>query len=359
MVLHRGGDCGVNLWQALPALTVAALLAACGGSQSHGVKRSRPQPRTESRPPVTIASAGPYTPPARPAQPQALVTAETENRLLVVALPSGRVVRRIALAPDPEDVASSGGVVTVTSGQAGKVTVLEGEPPRPAEVIGGFGAPHIVAIAPDGQHAYVTDDTRGTVTAIDLANLRVTSRIEVGASAHHLSFDAQLNRAWVALGESASTIVILDTSDLARPAVIGRFAPGFPAHDVEFTPSGSQAWVTSSNGPDVSVFRPSDHHLLFRVPVGAPPQHVAFAGPYAYLTSGYGSTIERVDAATGRVLERAASPYGSFELAAGEGYVVTSSLLRGTLAIYTPELKLLRVARLAPATREVAISSSG
>jgi len=50
-------------------------------------------------------------------------------------------------------------------------------------------------------------------------------------------------------------------------------------------------------------------------------------------------------------------PYGSFELGAANGYVVTSSLLRGTLAIYNEELHLLRVVHVAPAAREVAISS--
>jgi len=83
---------------------------------------------------------------------------------------------------------------------------------------------------------------------------------------------------------------------------------------------------------------------------------VVLEGRYAYLTSGYGGIIEQVDAATGRVIAKAKSPYGSFELAADGRYVVTSSLLRGTLAIYTAKLKLLRVTHLAPATREVALS---
>jgi hypothetical protein len=56
------------------------------------------------------------------------------------------------------------------------------------------------------------------------------------------------------------------------------------------------------------------------------------------------------------VIRRATAPYGSFELDAADGYVVTSSLLRGTLAIYDPSLKLLRVVKLAPAAREVAIT---
>jgi len=184
----------------------------------------------------------------------------------------------------------------------------------------------------------------------------VTDTIEVGAGAHHLSFDAQRGRAWVALGESARTIVVLSTADQAHPRVIERFDPGLAAHDVSFAPVGQRAWITSANGPDVTVVGAIDHRPLFRVPVGRGPQHVAFAGRYAYLTSGYDSTIEQVDAATGRILARARSPYGSFELAAGDGYVVASSLLRGTLAIYTPALRLIRVVHLAPATREVALS---
>ncbi len=151
--------------------------------------------------------------------------------------------------------------------------------------------------------------------------------------------------------------MILSTANLAHPHAIGRFDPGFPAHDIEFSPNGQQAWVSSADSPDVSVFGAIDRRILFRVPVGTGPQHVAFAGRFAYLTSGYGGTIEKVDAATGRVLARARSPYGSFELDAGQGYVVASSLLRGTLAIYNPALKLLHVVHLARATREVALSS--
>jgi DNA-binding beta-propeller fold protein YncE len=141
--------------------------------------------------------------------------------------------------------------------------------------------------------------------------------------------------------------------------VIGRFAPGFEVHDLAFSNDGQRVWLTSAASRDVTVLNGSDERLLFRVPVGPPPQHVALTEPYAYLTSGYGSTIEQVDARTGRVLRRASTPYGSFELAADDRYVVVSSLLRGTLAIFTPQLKLVRVVKLAPATREVALTPAG
>ena len=344
----RTGAAALALAVAL-GLALGAMLAGCGGGSRH---------RSSAR---TVAAVAPKKPSATAPRPiQALVTAETENRLLVVDLPSGRVIRRLAIADDPEDVAANSGAcssVVVTSAAAGKVTVLDRETLQPRSVLGGFGTPHIAEIAPGGAYAYVTDDARGTVTVIYLGTPRVISRIEVGASAHHLSFDLAHHLAWVALGETARTIVILSTADLAHPRVIGRFDPGFPAHDIEFSPNGQQAWVTSADSPNVSVFNPIDRRILFRVPVGTGPQHVAFAGRFAYLTSGYGGVIERVDASTGRILNRATAPHGSFELDAGLGYVVASSLLRGTLAIYNRQLKLLRAVRLAPATREVAIST--
>jgi DNA-binding beta-propeller fold protein YncE len=339
----------------LAALTLSALLSACGGSGAH---RPRHDPALVART-VRAAVSHPATAPASLVGAQALVTAETENRLLVVDLPSGRVVRRLAMPADPEDVAANGGAcssIVVTSAAAGKVTVLDRETLQRRRVIGGFGTPHIAEIAPGGIYAYVTDDARGTVAVIYLADGHVTSTIDVGAGAHHLSFSPDQRHVWVALSESAHTIVTLETRDPAHPRVTGRFDPGFAAHDLSFSPDGQRVWITGANVPETSVFSARDHRLLFRVPVGPGPQHVAFAGRYAYLTSGYGGAIEQVDASTGRVLHRASAPYGSFELAAADGYVVTSSLLRGTLAMYTPQLELVRVVHLAPATREVAIS---
>jgi hypothetical protein len=124
-----------------------------------------------------------------------------------------------------------------------------------------------------------------------------------------------------------------------------------------YTPNGQQVWVTSASGPDVGVFSAHRRRLLFRVPAGPPPQHIVFAGGSAYITSGYGSQIERVSVTTGRVLRRVPAPYGSFDLDAAGRYVVTSSLFRGTLAIYDRALRVLRIRRLAPSTEDVALAT--
>lgn len=137
--------------------------------------------------------------------------------------------------------------------------------------------------------------------------------------------------------------------------MIGHFDPGFLAHDLRFTADNQRVWITSASTSYVGVFSARTHRLLFRVPGGPPPQHVVFHGGFAYITSGYGSRIEKVSLNNGRVVDRAHAPYGSFDLDAADGYIVTSSLLRGTLAIYNPQLRLLHVRHLAPSTEDVSI----
>jgi DNA-binding beta-propeller fold protein YncE len=343
---------------------LAALVGGCGGAHHRApTTHAQPladaagsQPRSPARAPLPNPAAG-HRRQVSPPRPDALVTDESQDLLAIVDLRSRTARLFIDVPGGPQYVAAQPGVALVTSPIAGAVTLLEGDPLRVVKVFHGFGSPHIVEISPDGQHAYVTDDARGTLTVIRLGANRATHTLDVGAQAHHMASSPDQRQLWIALGEKAGTIVILDTSDVEDPRVIGRFHPSFPAHDLAFSPDGRRVWVSSASGPDVTVFRVSDHRPLFRVPVGPPPQHIAFAGAYAYLTSGYGSAIEQVSTSTGKVIRRAPSPYGSFELDAADGFVTTASLLDGRLAIYTPQLRLLHVSKLGQVTRDVEISN--
>ena len=203
----------------------------------------------------------------------------------------------------------------------------------------------------------MTDDQRAELDTISLSARRVVSRLYVGALAHHLTVSPNGRQAWVALSETADTIVTVDLSHPARPRVSGRFYPGFAVHDLAFSPDGQRVWATGATTAQVGVFDAKTHRLLFRVAAGAGPQHVAFAGDNAYLTSGYGSSIEMVNRTTGTVTHTTSIPYGSFELDIGGGLIVTSSLFTGSLAVLTDKLRLLRVIHLAPVTRDVALAA--
>lgn len=291
--------------------------------------------------------------------PVALITCETQNQLVAVDPWSGRVLRRVRVAADPEDVAASpSSTVVVTSARAGVVTLLDSRSLRPLAVLHGFATPHIAAVAPDGKYGYVTDDTRGQLAVIEFATRRVVARIEVGAQAHHIGVSPDGSRLWIALGQDARAIVLVDVSHPRHPRVIGRFDPGVTVHDLAFSPDGFQVWATSGDALWVSVFDAASRKLLFKVAAARAPQHVAFNfnGRAAFITSGYDSTIEMANTSNGRIVRRTKLPYGSFELSSSGSLIVTASLLRGSLTLLDDQLRIRHITQVAPVTREVALT---
>jgi DNA-binding beta-propeller fold protein YncE len=335
----------VALIAGLGALAVSP--AGCGSGHRRAVA-----PRARA---VASARAVSVRPPRVRPGPEALVTAESENRLVLVGLRLGRVIRSVPVPPDTEYVAATPRVVVAVSA-GGAVILLARSSLRRIKVLSGFESPHIPALSPHGAYAYVTDDARGTLTTIRLRDGRIMSTVFVGVGAHHMGISPDGRALWVALGQSASRIVVLDSSRPARPRIAGAFEPGFLVHAVMFTPDGRRVWISSASGPDVGVFSAVRHRLLYRVPGGAPPQHIAFAGASAYVTSGYGSAIERVSLATGHVLRRASAPYGSFELDSADGFVVAASLFHGRVSIYDDKLDRERTLAVAAATEDVVIA---
>ncbi len=188
-------------------------------------------------------------------RPVALVTAETANEVLAVSLGKygGHIIRRVHLA-DPLMIAAPEHGPAVVVSPSGTVTLLAWHSLRPIKVFHAFRMPEVAAIAPGGRLAYVTDNTTGKLSVIDLKRRRIVGRIFVGALAHHFGISPDGRRIWVALGETARTIVRVDSSNPRRPHVIGRFHPRSPAHDVGFEPDGQMVWVTSATGSDVRLY---------------------------------------------------------------------------------------------------------
>ena len=320
----------------VPTLAVAAWLvlsASCTGAAQPGTEPSV-APTGASTMPPSSASAQPTTSqPLRQNTQVALVTAEQRNQLAVVSLPGGRVVRRVRVAPDPKTVSVAPGCpVAVVSPGSGTVTVFGADLHRMA-VFRDFRSPQLGAFTPDGEYLLVTDAAAGTLTSIELARMRVAGRVGVGIGAHHLAVSPDDRRAWVALGESASTMVVVDIADPRHMRVLRRVHPGAQAHDLAFDPDGRTVWVSSASQPYVSVYGAASGRLLDTVPAGRAPQHVLFAAGHAYVTSGYGASIEMVDPARRTVFQRAELPYGSFNLASAGRWLVTTSVLNGDVTV--------------------------
>jgi DNA-binding beta-propeller fold protein YncE len=291
--------------------------------------------------------------------PVALVTAETENELVEVEVPNGRILGRLHLPGDPQNVVATNHLAVVVSTSAGAVTLVDPSPLRVVRVFRGFGAPHIPAVSPDGRFAYVTDDVRGQLDTIDLRRRRLTSRLFVGLGAHHLAISPAAKRIWVALGERARTIAVVDAEQPAKPRLVARIHPRGGAHDLAFGPQGHRVWVTYDDRSSIGVFDAATGRLVHTIPAGSPPQHVAF-DPFsnatrAYVTSGDDGTLRIVSLRTGRTIRVVRTAPGSFNVTTGGSLVLTSSLTTGTLTELDDTGRRLMQRKVAPTARDVAL----
>ena len=242
--------------------------------------------------------------------------------------------RRLATVEDPRSIESGpGGHVVVAHPTAGALSLLTMRPARVRRVLRGLGTPRYAAMTSDGRHAFVSDGSRGELVVVDLRRARIVAGVEVGAGARHLSLDPAGRVLWVALGSSARAIAVVDVGDPLHPHVRRRVRPPFLAHDVAFSPSGRRVWVTAGRERRLAVLPAAGGGRAVVLGADVAPQHVSFGRGVAFVASGEGASVRVHDLADGRVRHTARVPYGSYNVQAGAGAVVTPSLSHGTLTI--------------------------
>jgi streptogramin lyase len=289
----------------------------------------------------------------------ALVTSETQDRLIAVELPPGKILRRLPMPADPENVEAGARVAVVVSPAAGAITLVDLQRLRVRRIVHGFGAPHIALPLPfpNSDLTYVTDDSRGQLDVIRLSTGRVLKRIFVGLGAHHMSLSPDRRRLWIALGERARSIAVVDTTRPLSPSLIGHVDPRGLAHDLAFTPDGRTVWVTYDDRSSIAVFCAATERKLYSLTAGSPPQHVVFGSGafarYALVSSGNDGTVRIMSALSRRTLKTVRATRGSFNLALGANSFLTSSLTRGTLCEFDFRGHRLFAKKIAPSARDV------
>ncbi len=268
------------------------------------------------------------------AAPLALVTADHDGYVAVVDLDRRRVARRIATLDGPRSIEARAGAGALVGHAAhGAVTLLDGSPPAVRRVLRGFGEPRYAAITPDRAHAFVTDSAHGELAVVDLRRGRVARRLEIGPGARHLTLDPVGRTLWIALGSTASTLVLVDVTEPLAPRVVRHVTPPFGAHDVAFSPNGRRVWVTGGRAPSLALYGASADRAPLVLAAAVAPQHVTFGPGAAYVASGEGRLLTVHALGDGRVRRRAAIPLGSYNVAGGGDDVLTPSLGSGELTV--------------------------
>ena len=173
--------------------------------------------------------------------------------------------------------------------------------------------------------------------------------------------DAPGNQLWVALGERARSIAVVDVSSPGHPRLIDHVDPHGGAHDLAFSPGGARVWVTYDDRAEIGVFSASTGKLVRLLPAGSAPQHILFGpasgGGHAYVTSGNDGTLRIFSARTGQPLHNVRTSYGSFNLATYGSFVATSSLYRGTLIEFDENGHRRLTRHVAPSARDLAVAT--
>lgn len=285
--------------------------------------------------------------------PVALVTADTQSRIAVVELSTGRILRSIPTLPGPrsiESVAGQTAVVCHTAHEA--VSLIDGPTLRMRRVLKGFDEPRYTAAAPGGRYAFVSDSGRHEVVTVDVLRGRAVARVAVGGPARHISVDPAGRIVWVSLGSKAEQVAVLDVSRPRAPRLLRRFRPPFLAHDVGIVPGGRHVWLSSGDRGALAVYDRRTGAVLRRLPADAPPQHVTFSGGNAYVTSGEDGTLRVQSLRDGRVLRTTRVPVGSYNVQEAFDWIVTPSLDRGTLCVLDRRGVLRHRVQVAPSSHD-------
>jgi DNA-binding beta-propeller fold protein YncE len=285
--------------------------------------------------------------------PVALVTADTQARIAVVELSTGKIIRSIPTPPGPRSVESVSGRIGVVCHTAhGAVSLIDGPTLRLRRVLKGFDEPRYTAAAPNGRHAFVSDSGRHEVVTIDVLRGRSVARVAVGGPARHISIDPSGRTIWVSLGAKAEQVAVLDVSNPAAPRLLRRFRPPFLSHDVGIVPGGRHVWVSSGDRGALAVYDRRNGEVLRRLPADAPPQHVTFSGDNAYVTSGEDGTLRVQSLRDGHVLHTTRIPLGSYNVQEASGWIVTPSLDRGTFCVLDRRGHLRHRVQVAPSSHD-------
>ena len=301
-------------------------------------------PATLALPPAVRAAATGGT-------PLALVTSDSEDRVLVVRLTDLRIVRSLAVPDRPHGIEAVDGLgaALVLSDTSGTVTIVDASAPRVRRVLEGFQSPRYAAGDPHGgPYAYVSDDAAGQVVAIDVPRARVIGRVEVGEGARHVAISPDSSRVVTSLGTKAPRLALVDVSRPRRPRLVRTFPADDLAHDVSFSPDGKELWISSGVDRRVAIHDAWTLRRLRSLPADRPPQHVTFdeTSKRVYVASGDSGTLRIYRMADARLMGTRRIPAGSYNVCAQAGRVITPSLGLGTLTML--DHRGLRSVRIAP-----------
>lgn len=192
------------------------------------------------------------------------------NSLTVIDITGHQVERTIDLGDHrrPHGIGfRPGGELVVTTEDSDHLLVVDIESGEVvSEIAVGKGTAHMVAVGPEGRHAWVTNISAGTLEKVDLKAGEVVGSTATGNGAEGVAVARGGREIWVT-NRGDDTISVVAADNLETLATLE--STGFPIR-VVMTPDGRHALVTNARAATLSVFDTGKRELIARVGIADP-----------------------------------------------------------------------------------------
>jgi YVTN family beta-propeller protein len=128
--------------------------------------------------------------------------------------------------------------VLQTNAAGDNVHVIDPATNKVVGVIEGIEVPHGVAIAPDGNRIYITDEPLKTLDVVDAKTLKVIKRIPLSGHPNNLDVSKDGSHVYVAITQAPGAVDLIDTATMTNVKTIP-VTGGI--HNVYVTPDGKYA----------------------------------------------------------------------------------------------------------------------
>lgn len=217
-----------------------------------------------------------------PASNQVAVV-DTNTWKVVANVETGARPVRLALQPDEKYL----WVGTDEGGESG-VTVIDAATFKLVARVPTGAGHHELVVSGDSRTAFVTNQTAGTLSLIDVQKLSKTADVKTGRGADAVAVSPLSKFVYVA-DRAAGQIAVVDPSKASVMARIAA-APGLGA--IRFAPGGRYGFAPNPAAGVVHIFDASTNRLLHSLKVskgkditGRGPDQVAFTKEFAYVRS--------------------------------------------------------------------------
>jgi YVTN family beta-propeller protein len=204
----------------------------------------------------------------------AVIDADTFK--VLTNIDAGRSPTRVFLQPDGRYLwVGNDAKVPDASG----VTIIDTETLKPVKSLLTGTGHHEIAVSEDNRIAFVTNRDVGTVSLIDVRELKILREIKLGGVPISVGYSPLARAAYVADGKGGE-LTVLAGRDF-EPAKRIALRPGLGP--LRFAPDGRYAFIVNTSEDLVHVIDASSNELVHDIPVSGQPFQVAFTRGYAYV----------------------------------------------------------------------------